>query len=460
MSMWADPAGSAGPGLSRRRVVAGWLLATVGAGVLTAVLVPSQGGPSPTFEAMLFLSLVVACALVGGLGPALGAALIGTLLLNYFFITPTHTLQIASLENVATLVLFVVVSVAVSSVVDSAARRRSEALAAREEATTLAMLNRVVLEDELDLDELLELVRRTFDARLVELVPAGDQVALGPQDVAVEGTRGWLLVLRDAEVTEAQRRILSAFATHVGVLRDREELARQTAAARELEAANRTRTALLAAVSHDLRTPLAAIKAAAGTLRLAGPGLDEEDREALVVTVDESADTLTRIVVDLLDMSRLASRSVEPLLAEVPLAEVVSTALADTPEGERVAVAPELPVAVVDPGLVERVIANVARNALQHSDRVEIDGAVSGDMVTLRVVDHGPGVPEQDRIRMFEPFQRLGDAPQGVGVGLGLAVARGLAEAQGGAVRVEDTPGGGLTVLIELRGERDATAAG
>lgn len=443
-------------GLSRRRVVAGWAIAVVGTIGTTVALVPFRQGPSPTLEAMLFLSLAVASALVGGLGPALAASFLGFALMNYFFTYPLYTFEIASADSLLTLLLFVVVSVAVSTVVDSAVRRRAEAVAAREEARTLAMLNRVVLEDELGLPELLELVRSTFDAAAVELVPADQAATVRPQDVAIKGTRSWLLIVRNRTVTPAEHRILSAFATHVGVLQDRAELARQTAAAHELEAGNRTRTALLAAVSHDLRTPLAGIKAAAGTLRLGGPALTAEDRLELLATIEEAADTLTRIVSDLLDMSRLTTRSVEPLLAPTPLGVVVASALSGVPGAERVVIARHLPVATVDEGLLERVVANVVTNALQHSEEVEIDARTEDGRVALRVTDHGPGVAEVDRARMFEPFQRLGDTPQGAGVGLGLAVARGLVEAQGGSATVEETPGGGLTVVIEVQGERDA----
>jgi len=242
---------------------------------------------------------------------------------------------------------------------------------------------------------------------------------------------------------------LSAFASHLDVLREREELARQTEAARELEAGNRTRTALLAAVSHDLRTPLAGIRSAADTLRAHDDQLSSEDRATLLEAITQSTARLTVMVSDLLDMSRLQTGVVQPALSEVPLNEVVDSALKDLSGAARVQVG-LLPSAVVDPGLLERVLANLLVNALRHSDVVEVSGAAEGRRVTVRVADQGPGVALADRTRMFDPFQRLGDAPAGDGVGLGLAVARGLTEAQGGSLFVEDAPGGGLVMVLNL----------
>lgn len=419
--------------LSRTRVVVGWLLAVPGAALLAAALVPLRRGDTPTYQAVLFLGLAVACALTGGLGPALGAALTGVLLLNFFFTAPLHTLVIANPADVVTLVVFVVVSIAVSSVVDSAARRRHEAIVARDEADTLAMLNRTLLGGEYDVERLLELVRETFAAAEVELVPGQDR-----------------LVLRGVEPTSAQLRILHAFGTHLGVLREREELARQTQAARELEAAARTRTALLTAVSHDLRTPLAAIRTAAETLRLARDRIGDEDRALLVSTIEEATARLSRIVADLLDMSRLQTGALEPLSRVVDVGEVAERAVQDLREEYDVVVDEALPDVMADPGLLERVLANLAANAVRHAGGVRITGRIDGPRAVIDVVDRGPGVDDAHKQVMFRPFQRLGDASTGDGVGLGLAVARGLTEAQGGTLTAHDTPGGGLTMRVEL----------
>ena len=427
--------------------MAGWVLLAGGLPLLTLVLLQLRPGPGLSFEAMLYLVLAITCALVGGRWPAIGASVLGTIVLNYSFTQPRYTLDIASTRDIATLGVFVVTSVAVATVVDSAARRRHRAIVAEAQASTLAMLNRTVLGGELDVPGLLALVRDTFGGTAAELV--GDDARVAPTDSVLPVSGTTRLVLRDRVLDEGDARVLAAFASHLGVLGEREELARQTTAARELEAGNRTRTALLAAVSHDLRTPLAGIRSAAETLRTHDDLLTAEDRGALLDAVVQSTARLTTMVSDLLDMSRLQTGAVRPNLVETALDEVLDRALKDLPGAERVHVGP-LPAALVDPALLERVLANLLSNALRHGDVVIVSGEQAGRRVTLRVCDDGPGVVQADRPRMFEPFQRLGDAPAGAGVGLGLAVARGLTEAQGGILTAQDAPGGGLMMELDL----------
>jgi two-component system, OmpR family, sensor histidine kinase KdpD len=440
--------GEATPALSARRVLAGWGTAFGGPIVLTAILEGLHRHLAGTaLHAMLYLSLAVAVALIGGRWPALAAAVLGALLLNFFFIPPRHTLNVSSSTDLLTLGVFVVTAVSVAAVVDAAARRREQAQAAEQEAGTLAMLNRQVLGGEYDVPRLLELARHTFGARTAELVtsePTADPGCV----VLPAGAGGWL-ILHGTELSHRERSVAAAFASHVGVLREREELARQSMAARQLEAGNRTRTALLAAVSHDLRTPLAGLRSAAETLRVHEDRLDTGERRELLDAMDTSIARLTTMVSDLLDMSRLQTGAVLPIAGDVPLSEVVRRALTGCQGADRVEVG-ELPTAYVDAGLLERVVANLVANALRFSDAVQVDGCTTGSRVRLRVVDHGPGVPAPDRGRIFEPFQRQGDV--GTGVGLGLAVARGLTEAQGGTLEAGETPGGGLTMVIELPG--------
>lgn len=206
-------------------------------------------------------------------------------------------------------------------------------------------------------------------------------------------------------------------------------------------------------MSHDLRTPLAAIKAGVGGLRLTDVELSTQDRAELLETVEESADRLDGLIGNLLDLSRIQSDSVRPHLVPVEVAELVEITLAGHPRGGDVAV--DVPAGlgcVADVGLAERVLGNVVDNALQHGGRtvVRIGAGRVGDRVEIRVVDRGPGVPADQHERLFAPFQRLGDAPRGSGVGLGLAVARGLAETMHGSLAAEDTPGGGLTMVLQL----------
>jgi len=264
------------------------------------------------------------------------------------------------------------------------------------------------------------------------------------------------LVLNGRLLSAPEHRVLSAFATHLAVVLEREELARKAASVQQLEEGNRIRTALLAAVSHDLRTPLAGIKAAISSLRSDDMDWTPEDEAELLAAVEESADRLDSIVANLLDLSRLQTGVVAPTTRDVGLDDVVARCVQTVSEPSRVELsfAPELPDVRVDPGLLDRVVANLVDNALHHAPPgtpVLVNASSLGDRVQLRIVDRGPGVPDADKERIFEPFQRLGDAPAGDGVGLGLAVAKGLTEAMGGTLTAEDTPGGGLTMIVELK---------
>ncbi|MCW2711957.1 MAG: sensor histidine kinase KdpD [Marmoricola sp.] len=235
------------------------------------------------------------------------------------------------------------------------------------------------------------------------------------------------------------------------------EAASAAAEARALAETDRTRTALLAAVGHDLRTPLAAAKAAVSTLRSVDLDLVAADREELVATADESLDRLTGLIENLLDMSRLQAGAMAVTLRPVALEEVVARALDDLgpPSAEVVVdLAPDVPDVEADPGLLERVMVNLVANALRFSPsgRPPLLTAVrQGTHVLVGVVDHGPGIPANQHDQVFLPFQRLGDTDNTTGVGLGLALSRGLTEAMGGTLEPGTTPGGGLTMLLRLR---------
>jgi two-component system sensor histidine kinase KdpD len=235
---------------------------------------------------------------------------------------------------------------------------------------------------------------------------------------------------------------------------------RRLAAAALLVDADRTRTALLAAVSHDLRSPLASAKAAVTALRSRDVSWQAAARTELLATADESLDQLTRLVENLLDMSRLQAGALSVFPRPVGLDDVLPHVLDELgPAGRRVGlrIAADLPEVHADPGLLERIVANLAANALRYAPP-DIPPLLSarrlGERVELRVSDRGPGVPESQWDRIFVPFQRLGDRHHSTGVGLGLALSRGLAEAMGGALTPEHTPGGGLTMVLSLPAAR------
>ena len=266
-----------------------------------------------------------------------------------------------------------------------------------------------------------------------------------------------LVLVGRAVETAADNRILDAFAQEIASSLAREELEAEASEAGALAAAGDLRTAILSAVSHDLRTPLSGIKASVTSLLQDDVPWTHEETHEFLVTIDEETDRLNALVGNLLDMSRLQAGSLDVSLTAVGVDEVIPGALASIgprAAGVDVDVDETHPRVLADPGLLERALANVIVNALNHSPagaRVRVVAGAAGDAVDVRVVDRGPGVPAGARERIFLPFQRLGDAGSGEGVGLGLAVAKGFVEAIGGEVEIEDTPGGGLTMVIRLR---------
>jgi two-component system sensor histidine kinase KdpD len=273
-------------------------------------------------------------------------------------------------------------------------------------------------------------------------------------DVEVMVSPTLALAMRGRVLPADDRRVLEAFAAQAAVVLDRERLRLQASEARQLEQGNAIRTALLAAVSHDLRTPLAAIRAAISSLRQTDVTWSREDQAELLTTVDVATGRLQRLIDNLLDLSRLQAGALRPLTRPVSLDEIVPRATEGVARDRiRIDVPETLPLVNTDPGLVERSVANVVENALRYSppdSPVVVSASDFGHTVELRIVDRGPGVPDDAKPRMFEAFQRMGDSPSGDGVGLGLAVARGFVEAVGGTLIAEDTPGGGLTMVVSL----------
>jgi two-component system sensor histidine kinase KdpD len=420
-------------------------------------------------QSMLLMGLVVAVALVGGLLPAVAAALLAGLGMNFYFVPPYGTLAVADPANELAIGVFLVTGVAVATVVDRAARTTHQAQAARREADALAELARKLLEAGGSEAHLLEQARTTLGMASVAVVGTADhhgitveEVAgapldrLQPNDHRVTVAPGVDLVLRGRAVTAADQPLLTAYAAHLAVLRERERAAADARHTAELAEANRTRTALLAAVSHDLRSPIAAVKAAVSSLRSSDVQWSPEDEAELLAAVEDGADRLEGLVANLLDLSRLQMGVLNPLVTDVDLAAAVGWTLASLPDAERVVVRldPDLPAVSADPGLLDRVLANVVENALQHAPagtEIAIESRRDDDHVCLQVVDHGPGVPPAQRAGLFTPFQRLGDVPAGGGLGLGLAAARGLAETMDASLSAADTPGGGLTMTLRLR---------
>jgi two-component system sensor histidine kinase KdpD len=446
-----------------RRRLAGVLLAAVMLPLLTYVLTIFRPHLDIADELLLYLVVVVAVTVLGGFWPAVLAAVAASLLLNWYFTEPIHTFTIAQPKELLALLLFVTVAVAVSSVVHLAARRAVQAARAREEAAALLELAQTVLGGADSPAAVLGHLTRTHggQAELAERV-AGRWIRAAAS--GVEGSlaaasridiRPDLILLVTGQTDPATPALLAGYAAQAAAALDRERLRTQAAQAEALAEGNRMRTALLAAVSHDLRTPLASIKASVSSLRQTDVQWSAADEADLLATIEQNADRLDALIGNLLDMSRLHTGSLQPFLRPTAIDEVAPVAVGglDGPVRVEMAVPDGFPLVLADPGLLERVLANLFSNALRHSPASgpppELSAQLAGDTVVLEVIDHGPGVPDEAKERIFEPFTRVGDRLPG-GVGLGLAVARGFAEAMGGRIQARDTPGGGLTVAITL----------
>lgn len=454
--------------LSARRQLQGYALAVVLPPLLTVSLIPFRSQLNLVSDMLLFLLVTVVVSLVGGMVPALIAAVLGSVLLNYYFTPPFHTLTISEANNALALLVFVLVATLVSSTVDLAARRTRQAARAAAEARTLANLAGGVLGGEHALEEMLHRVRETFALRSVTLLERSDDgwevvASAGPPvarpadaDTEVPAGDRLTLALCGSLLRAEDQRLVGAFAAQAAVVLDHVRLSRAAAEAAPLAEANQVRAALLAAVGHDFRTPLAAAKASVSTLLSLDLDLDAGDRRELLQGADASLDRLAALVDNLLDMSRLHAGAMSIDVQPTAVDEVVARALDDLGEEGRsilIEAAPDVPLVQADPGLLERVVANLSANALRYSPAGKpphLTTSRLGERVEIRVIDRGPGIPPSDWDRVFLPFQRLGDTDNTTGVGLGLALSRGLTEAMGGTLEPEETPGGGITMVVSL----------
>jgi two-component system, OmpR family, sensor histidine kinase KdpD len=457
-----EPSTSAWAGIRGRRQAAGVLLAA-GLPLLTLALTAGRNHLSLADDLLIYLVAVVAIAVVGGFWPAVLAAVMSSLLLNWYFTPPLHTLTIGEPRSLLALLLFVTVAVTVSSVVHLSARRGLQAARSADEAASLLELAQTVLGGADTPVAVLghltatwggrgELVERVRD-QWIRVAMSGSAPDAAPETRVT--VRDGLALVVAGQTRRVTPRMLDGFAAQAGAALDRDRLRTQAAQAEALAEGNRMRTALLAAVSHDLRTPLASIKASVSTLRQTDVEWTAADEAALLATIEDAADRLDALIGNLLDMSRLATGSLQPFLRPTSIDEVAPVALRGLAPaaGLEMLVPDGLPLVRTDPGLLERVLANLFSNALAHSPpgRGPVMRAHhAGPAVILEIVDHGRGVPDGLKPRMFEPFDRLDERGTGTGVGLGLAVAKGFLEVMGGSVAAADTPGGGLTIRVGL----------
>lgn len=452
---------------------AGLVLAIVGLSLLTAGLLPLQGRLAVGSFLLIYLLAVVVIAVLGGAGPALLAAVTSFLLVNWFLTPPYYTLAVANRDTAVDLVVFILVAVLVSVAVELGARARQAADRHSVESRLLSELGAVEFGDG-SVATVLSRVQALFtmDAVALRHLPPDDTPLLasvgddplGEPTLRAPAPDGLELVAWGPELVGQDRHLFATLADLTARAWEGQELAKQAARAETLAETDRIRAGLLAAVGHDLRTPLAGIKAATSSLRQDDVHWSDAERAELLQTIEESADRLSDVIANLLAMSRIQAGALPVSLHPVALDEVVARALlhgttrpvaVDTPDS--------LPLVLADAGLLEQVIANLIDNAARFTPdgaTVEIHADAPGSgrgpdatgpaAARLHVVDHGPGIPPGQWDSIFVPFQRLGDKDTTTGLGLGLATARGFLEAMNGRLEPSSTPGGGLTMTICL----------
>jgi len=484
-----------GGALGWRRQLIGFAVALVGGPLLSWLLFSLKAPGSITSDVLSYQLLVVVVALIGGLRPALFAAVLSGITLDFLFVEPLFTVTIADPLHALALVLYVVIAVLVSIVVDQAARRARAAQRAAGEAELLAAVAGNVLRGDSAPTALVARAREAFGLSGIRLLspdgtviaadgeplggsvdgadpagssPAGSaagghrsaettgmQVETVPVGVGADGRPRAVLELHGADLDAAGRRLLDAIVAQLAAAIEHTDLRETASQAAVLAETDQVRSALLSALSHDLRRPLAAAVAAVGGLRSAHR-LSAEDRAELVETADESLATLSRLVTDLLDVSRVQAGVLAVSLGRVDAAGGVVSALDELslgPADVELALDPALPALRADPVLLQRVLVNLLTNAVRHSpagERVIVSTSRLGERAEIRVADRGEGIPEDQRESAFLPFQRHGDTDNTTGLGLGLALSRGFAEGMGGTLTAEDTPGGGLTMVVSL----------
>ncbi len=489
--------------------MAGMVVAVAGIAVLSAVMVPARQDLSVATCALVLVVPVVIGVAIGGLPAGLVAVVAGFLAYDIFFIPPYNTLSVGRAQNWVALVVYVVVMLVVARVVVFLQRARADARRQADATSRLYLLSDLLIGDK-PVGELLQQVMSTVQeafgprwvaallpdgtggpdstggpdgigralavaatagqplsaAELADLSPApGRTASLRPERAGggesvvrvaliARGRPVGILALASGPLRPHQWELLQTYANHAALALERSQLREQAVRAELLEEVDRLRDAMMGAVSHDLRTPLASVKTAVTTLQRSDAQLSPADRDELLQLIEDQSDTLDRLVANLLDMTRIQSGALELRRDITPVADVVEGALRTSavPNGPAVTVdlPADLPVVDVDQLLMERVLANLVENAARYAPEgrpVEITATSDGDRVAVAVVDHGPGVPPAEHDRVFQMFNRVSGGGR---AGLGLAIAKAFVEAHGQAVWVDDAPGGGARFVFTM----------
>jgi two-component system sensor histidine kinase KdpD len=493
-------------GVEGPRLLIGYVIAAAGTAVVTGGLLAVRGRVTATNVALAYLLVVVAAAANGGLWPGVTAAGLGFLAFDLLFLPPYGHLKVHSQQDYVSLAVYLLIALVVSVLVDARERRRDQAERREQETRTLYELSNSLLgHDSLQatLQRVATTVRSLFelagcaivlpsdstpgvvvaatDGQLPEQLPAmlhaapdrevrlrkppgGDAGSASTLVVAMRTAQrpvGAMVLVatgpQPAGFGEVERRLLTTFANQAALAVDHGQREQERAHAQALVESDRLRSALLNSVSHDLRTPLASIKASASSLLDPDIAWDQAEQREFLETIDQESDRLSRLVHNLLDMSRIEAGALDPQLTETTLAEVIGPvvrlARAQGSQQLLVEIPEDLPTILVDPVRLDQVLTNLVDNARRYANGqpITLAGRAVDGQVELRVIDHGPGIPEAERERVFDQFYRLRRNGHGSdGTGMGLAICRGIVSALGGQISVEDTPGGGATLVVSL----------
>jgi two-component system sensor histidine kinase KdpD len=441
-----------------RRLASGLIASAIAVALVTAAIALLKSHVPVLSLGVLYVFAVLPIAVVWGIWLAIPVSIASMLAFEWFYLPPVHRFSLANSENWFALAVYLATAVVVSELAARSRRRAAAAEQREHESAFLAQLATDLLRGRSLDEELPAIAGRAAEVLGVE----GAEIELGtgrgrhageaPYPLEVAGrTVGAIYTPADPNAA-AQRRFLPAFAALLAVAVDRDRLEQDSLEAETLRRSDLVKTALLRAVSHDLRSPLTGIRTAIGALRNPTLQLSDDDRAELLDTIEVDADRLSRLVADLLDLSRLEAGGAAPDPELWSLDDLVREAVDALGARQRVEIVGEAPLVNVDAAQIQRVLANMIENALKFSPpdaSVLVRITATRKEAIVRVVDQGPGIAEADLERIFEPFYRRAAEPRG-GAGLGLAIARGFAAANGGRVWAESRPDQGATLALAL----------
>lgn len=480
MSIKAEKAGEAiHLNSAYREALRGFVVLFLVIPIVNLLLVGLRGHFNLTTNTLFLLVLTVVISIKSALWLAIVSAVENFLFLNFLFTPPFHTFMISDKNEAISLISFIFFSVIASVILNRLKARTRKLRQISKEGLFLARLASDIIKGNNSIEEILENSKVSFDISEIAVVSKiasipleeirviyGSIARITPElvDSGVKLNSRYYLLTSPSIVEVGLRNLLTTFGSQVLILLERQILEENKRELSEIRQADQMRTALLTAVSHDLRAPLASTKAAISSLMNTEINWTGSDRQELLETANHSLDQLNNLIENLLDMSRLEANAISLHLRNVDVEDAISgsiKALKSHQNQVRIRIEDSLPTIGVDPILLERVLVNLIENALRFNPKdqqVEIEASSIGENVAIKVIDHGPGIDPKNRGKIFVPFQRLGDRDNTTGVGLGLAIVKGFTELMNGEVRVAETASGGLTMILTFNATEDISS--